>query len=1430
MRKPIPGSCFLIQFFIWISYGSIAQTTLISATGDGGFELGTTYAANGWTEVNGPPAQTNQWYCGTAATGFTGTRGAYIGTAPSNNTYNIGITSVVHFYRDVTFPAGQPNITLTFNWKGYGESGYDYIRVFLVPTSTTISAGSLLFTGQIGSDYNLNTTWQSATLTIPCSAVGTTQRLVFSWRNDVSIGNDPAGAIDNINLVSSAGWTCATALGSGVVTVPALPYNSGAGTTCGQGDDLTIANTTICGSTNYLTGEDRVFVFTPTTSGQVTISLNAPTASWTGLMLFDGCPVGGCGPGTGNCIAYAQDFLGSKSFCAPVTAGTTYYLILDSYAFPTCNAYTALTISAVATGSLGNTCATAVSIPSLPFAVAGQSTSCKGNEYSGATPGICNAGFSFGEDIVYAFTVSSAQCVGISLTGATSNDISFAIYQGGCPGAGGTCIGSGGGATSGSLTGSVNLPGAGTYYLIIDTQSPSNNVSFNLAMNSFGAGAANDLPYLAQSLPFNIPVGGNNSCSGTADEPIAQPSCFAPAGSNPMNTVWYSFISPSSGCVKIRTTLGTLSNTQIAVYGPVIGVVAAGAGNTLSPIGCNQDIPPCGFNSYPNSELSLTGLAPGSTYYIMVDGYGSMTGSFTIFLMDAGAGCNLPFPPVPGQDCSLAFPVCKTNINVPNPGPQAVGSNCEFTSGVNCLASGERGSFWYTVNIVANGFLEFDIVPNDWPGAPSLAATDYDFAVWKTKTAGTPGPANCSNLGTVAPITCNYSSLGVTGCNSATVGNSPGAYPGFGGAYMSRIAVNAGDQYIICVSNFSNSTSGFALNFPAGAPLATAPPAGGSLVWTGTLNTDWYNPENWGGCTAPNCVLNVSISGAPVNQPAVTGLTAVCGNLDVSLGATLTLQANSQLKICNNFINNGTVNALANSTLIMQSDSVVQNQSMTGVMTGTNKLWNLTINKPATAGGNTVTLNNNLDNAGNFVLGTAPSWTGGTFNINGMIHKVAGNFTVYYTAIPYSIYAASSGTTEFNGAVAQSYFNRGSLYNVVMNNTSTGLTLGNSGATDWMVLTGTLTMNQGKIITGANRVNILNTAPAASGPGNTTSFVDGFLKRSFAATGGSYDFPVGTALKGYQRINFNFGTSNDRTNALVSFNNTAPVVVLPFLGPECVSAVYDQAPLNNGYWQVSPIPSSGVAPYSVTAYNTNYTNAQSGFTLMTNYAPGSWALIGSCVAAAPITAVSRTGLTALVNFTQFATAQSLSPLPVELIYFDAKPAVKSIQLKWITSSELSNRGFEIWRATTPPDYDYIGWRDGNGTTSSTNIYEFDDKEVSDNINYYYILKQVDYDGLYDFSNVAMARLSSDGFAMTAMPNPYSGATRLTILLDQDADVNFTILSSLGQEVMVLKKGFLEAGTHHFEFSAAGSGFGNGVYTARIFVDGDAHFLRLMEIE
>ena len=68
------------------SYMVWGQTVLLSPTGDGGFENGTSFGANGWTTVN---AATNYWVVGTA-TSFAGTRSAYVSNNGAANQYDNG--------------------------------------------------------------------------------------------------------------------------------------------------------------------------------------------------------------------------------------------------------------------------------------------------------------------------------------------------------------------------------------------------------------------------------------------------------------------------------------------------------------------------------------------------------------------------------------------------------------------------------------------------------------------------------------------------------------------------------------------------------------------------------------------------------------------------------------------------------------------------------------------------------------------------------------------------------------------------------------------------------------------------------------------------------------------------------------------------------------------------------------------------------------------------------------------------------------------------------------------------------------------------------------------------------------------------------------------------------------------------------------------
>ncbi len=112
-----------------------------------------------------------------------------------------------------------------------------------------------------------------------------------------------------------------------------------------------------------------------------------------------------------------------------------------------------------------------------------------------------------------------------------------------------------------------------------------------------------------------------------------------------------------------------------------------------------------------------------------------------------------------------------------------------------------------------------------------------------------------------------------------------------------------------------------------------------------------------------------------------------------------------------------------------------------------------------------------------------------------------------------------------------------------------------------------------------------------------------------------------------------------------------------------------------------------------------------------------------------------------------------APLPVELNDFKATVAGDNlVSLTWETGSETNNSHFDIERSLDAARFENIGTVAGNGTTSATNFYKFDDvKAVAGET--YYRLKQVDLDGGYEYSDVLTVRIASDDVIVSVSPNP-----------------------------------------------------------------------------
>ncbi|MCQ2275453.1 MAG: fibronectin type III domain-containing protein [Bacteroidales bacterium] len=154
-----------------------------------------------WALING--SQTNKWYIG-VPTGATDSV-LFVSDNGTSSTYNTGSTSNVWAYRDIQFGAGA-EFNLSFLWKCYGESSYDYIQVFIgnpsevSAGSTTTPSGAVMLTNP---RLNQSNNWQRFSTMFGSEYANTTKRLYFLWLNDGSSGSNPPAIIDSIQITVS---------------------------------------------------------------------------------------------------------------------------------------------------------------------------------------------------------------------------------------------------------------------------------------------------------------------------------------------------------------------------------------------------------------------------------------------------------------------------------------------------------------------------------------------------------------------------------------------------------------------------------------------------------------------------------------------------------------------------------------------------------------------------------------------------------------------------------------------------------------------------------------------------------------------------------------------------------------------------------------------------------------------------------------------------------------------------------------------------------------------------------------------------------------------------------------------------------------------------------------------------------------------------
>ena len=180
-------------------------------------------------------------------------------------------------------------------------------------------------------------------------------------------------------------------------------------------------------------------------------------------------------------------------------------------------------------------------------------------------------------------------------------------------------------------------------------------------------------------------------------------------------------------------------------------------------------------------------------------------------------------------------------------------------------------------------------------------------------------------------------------------------------------------------------------------------------------------------------------------------------------------------------------------------------------------------------------------------------------------------------------------------------------------------------------------------------------------------------------------------------------------------------------------------------------------------------------------------LTGSCKWESPNGAVDITNkyvlLSSISGFGPIVLSNSNSPLPIELIYFNAIANNNNTVLtEWTTASESNNEYFTVERSQNDINFEEVGIVKGAGNSNSLLNYDLTDNNPYLGI-LYYRLKQTDFDGRYSYSNSVPVDFERS-YTFSVYPNPFHSSISITISDTRSiSTIKFELYNAIGVEVI-----------------------------------------------
>lgn len=203
-----------------------------------------------------------------------------------------------------------------------------------------------------------------------------------------------------------------------------------------------------------------------------------------------------------------------------------------------------------------------------------------------------------------------------------------------------------------------------------------------------------------------------------------------------------------------------------------------------------------------------------------------------------------------------------------------------------------------------------------------------------------------------------------------------------------------------------------------------------------------------------------------------------------------------------------------------------------------------------------------------------------------------------------------------------------------------------------------------------------------------------------------------------------------------------------------------------------------------------------------------------------IQSTSTTGFN--INWIELSKAEVQSPLPVKFVYFNAWCQNSLVNLQWKTAQEQNSSGFSVQRSTDGMNWTEIGSVVAAGQSAQERSYVFVDRGSLGSVNFYRVVEK-DYSGQQTISSVVKSSCSARN-EISLYPNPSSGSSVLSVVLDRAANVTVQILDSKGA-LMQQKQVLLPQGSSTVALDV--SSYAKGIYTVKVTYNSEVKTIKMV---